>query len=106
MSETRGKKPASSSEVFAVLSLHAAEVRKFGVKKLGLFGSYARGTAVRGSDLDFLVEFEKSTFDGYMGLKFYLEGLFDTRVDLVVADAIKSRLRQSILAETKYVPGL
>jgi len=58
------------------------------------------------SDLDFVVEFEKKSFDGCMDLKFFLEDLFLCPVDLVIHDAIKLRLRETILKESVYVQGL
>lgn len=78
-----------------------------GVRRIGLFGSQARGEARETSDLDILVEFAPGgkTFDHYMDLKELLEGLFGTKVDLVVAEAIKARLRERILSETVYAPG-
>jgi hypothetical protein len=77
-----------------------------GVCSLGLFGSYRRGTATPESDMDFLVTLERSSFDDYMNLKFLLEDLFGCPIDLVVAHALKSRLRPYVLAEVAYVQGL
>jgi len=88
------------------LQEHQHEMRKLGVRRLGLFGSTVRGESSPSSDLDFLVELERNSFDAYMDLKFFLEELFQCRVDLVLADAIKPRLREGILKETAYVPGL
>jgi len=53
-----------------------------------------------------VVEFEKKSFDSYMDLKLFLEELFDRPVDLVLADAIKPRLRAAILREAIHAPGL
>ena len=58
------------------------------------------------SDLDFLVEFEKKSFDAYMDLKAFLETLFGCRVDLVLENAIKPRLRSTILNEALHAEGL
>ena len=82
------------------------KIRSFGVKRLGLFGSCARGEATQSSDLDFVVELEKKSFDAYMNLKDFLEELFGCKVDLVMKDAIKPRLREPILRETIYAQGL
>jgi uncharacterized protein len=75
---------------------------RFGVMKIGIFGSYARGGAGLQSDIDILVEFNSPTFDNYMDLKFYLEDLLKTPVDLVLNDALKKRLRPYITQEVVY----
>ncbi len=74
---------------------------KFGVKKLYIFGSYVRGEQTPESDIDILVEFEKGkkTFDNYMDLKFYLEDLFGKKVDLIIKEAVKPKLRKYIYSE-------
>jgi len=94
------------SSVLSELERKAEEIRRFGVRRLGLFGSAARGDNTSRSDLDFLVEFDQKSFDAYMGLKDFLEGLFACSVDLVIADTLKPRLRATILNETIYAPGL
>jgi len=75
----------SSASILSVIRAHRAELRRLGVRRLGLFGSAARGEATAASDLDFLVEFERKTFDAYMDVKELLERLFGRRIDLVVA---------------------
>ena len=89
----------SKERILASIREHRSDLRKFGVKKLGLFGSFVRGEQQANSDIDFIVEFDHKTFDAYMGLKQYLEGLLNCNVDLVLHDVIKSRLRSKILAE-------
>ena len=81
-------------------------LRKYGVKRIGLFGSYVRGTATAGSDIDFIVELERLTFRDYMGLALFLEDLFKKDVDLVTATSIKPRLKPYIEKEIEYVPNL
>lgn len=92
--------------VFETIERNIEAIRKFGVKRLGLFGSCARGEQGESSDLDFLVEFEYKSFDAYMDLKFFLEDLFDCHIDLVTTNAIRPELRAEILKETVYVPQL
>jgi predicted nucleotidyltransferase len=89
----------TTTEILSTLRGHRARFDELGVRRLGIFGSFARGEARPDSDLDVLVEFERTTFDGYMDLKFYLEDLFGRRVDLVLADRIKPLLRDRILSE-------
>ncbi len=93
-------------QVLKKLSEERDNIRRFGVRSLGLFGSVARGENSSASDLDMLVEFDHKSFDAYMDLKAYLEDLFGCPVDLVLADALKPRLREPILNETVHAPGL
>jgi len=74
---------------------------KYGVKNLYIFGSYVRGEQTPKSDIDILVEFEKGkkSFDNYMDLKFYLEDLFGKKVDLIIKEAVKPRLKKYIYEE-------
>ncbi len=94
-----------NTEVIQILRQHRDEIRRrFGVKSLAVFGSVARGEAGPGSDVDILVEFEgRATFDRYMGLKFFLEDLLGTRVDLVTRRALKPRMRPYVEREAVYV---
>lgn len=92
--------------ILKALETHSAELRKFGVRRIGLFGSHARGDGTPSSDMDFVVEFDNKTFDAYMDTREYLEKLFNRPVDLVMADAIKPRLVSKILLETVYAKGL
>ena len=95
----------SRDQVIKVVEQHFDAIRRYGVRRLGLFGSVARGRGNEESDLDFVVEFEKKSFDAYMELKAYLEELFGSSVDLVLVDSIKPRLKRAILAETIYAAG-
>lgn len=78
--------------------------REFGVHRIALFGSTARGEAHASSDLDLLVEFAGDpTFHGFMGLKLFLEDQLGRRVDLVTPDALKPRLRPIVEREAVHV---
>ena len=75
---------------------------RFGVRRIGIFGSRARGDATATSDIDVLVEMDKPTFGAYMDLKFMLEDLFACSVDLVLAESLKPRIRPIVLQEVDY----
>ena len=94
----------SREEALRRISANADRIRAFGVKRVALFGSMAREEHGSGSDVDILVEFErgKKTFDNYMDLKFFLESLSGRNVDLVLKEAIKPGLRDSILEGAVY----
>jgi len=76
--------------------------RRFTVRRIGVFGSFARGSAGPESDVDILVELAEPTFDHYMDLKFYLEEVLNRSVDLIMADTVKPRLRPIIEKEVVY----
>ncbi len=84
------------------------QIKGYGVKKIGLFGSYIRNEGKAKSDIDILVEFEKAqkTFDNYMDLKFFLEDLFKSKVDLVIVEAIKPDLKFYIMGSVRYASGV
>ena len=84
------------------LAQHRETLRqRFRVVRLAIFGSYARGTPHKRSDIDILVDFEPggATFDNYMELKFYLQKILQARVDLVMIDALRPELKAPILSE-------
>jgi len=92
-------------DALALLRQAEPELKKrFGVATIGIFGSFARGEERPGSDVDVLVTFRKGekSFDHYMGCKFYLEELFNRKVDLVMKGTIKKRLKPYILGEVVY----
>lgn len=73
----------------------------FHIREIGVFGSFIRGEQTESSDIDVLVEFEKGHKDlfNYMRLRYYLEELLGRKVDLVVKNAVKSRLRERVFSE-------
>ena len=89
----------------ALFKKNEHEIKKrFGVRKIGIFGSFARGEEREVSDIDVLVEFQENykTFDNYMDLKFLLEDLFGRKIDLVTIDALRPQLKDGILQEVIY----
>jgi predicted nucleotidyltransferase len=97
-----GSMPITRHEVLAKLELHEQELRRLGAKSLALFGSVARGEGTESSDIDLLVELQPKTFDAYMDVKLFLEKVLGRKVDLVLADAVKPRLRSVILEEAVH----
>ncbi len=92
------------------LEVHRPELeelcRRFGVRRLEIFGSAVRGESLAHSgDLDFLVEFACPNASGYadryFGLLESLEALFDRPVDLVVDSAIKNPYFREAVDKTK-----
>ncbi len=75
-------------------------LQRYGVKKVGLFGSYVRGKMREDSDIDILVEIEKdiSLFD-FVGIKLEIEETLERKIDLVEYSTIKPLLKERILNE-------
>ena len=95
-------------EIIKKLEENRERIKGYGVRRIGLFGSYARGEERQKSDIDILVEFEKGkkTFDNYMGLVLFLEDLLGLKVDLVIRENIKTLLKPHILKGVEYAKGL
>jgi uncharacterized protein len=90
--------------VISRIRKYRPHLTQLGVKSLALFGSIACGEAKPESDVDILVEFEgRATFDRFMDTKYYLEEVLGCRVDLVVPEAIKPRMKSAILQDLVYV---
>ena len=92
--------PLSRARVVQLLQAHRAEMDRFGVRSISIFGSVARDEAGDGSDVDVMVDFgPEPTFRGYMDLKFYLEDLFGTKVDVVTPGALLPGLEDAVSSE-------
>jgi len=95
----------SQQAILKTLEKYRPDIRRYKVKKIGLFGSFTKGTAHYHSDIDILVKFDEPTFDNYMDLKFLLEKLFHRKVDLVMEDNLKKELSY-VKKEAHYVRRL
>ncbi len=94
-------------EIKKILEKHKKELReKYGIREIGIFGSYLRGGAKKESDLDVLVEFYsdvKISLLDFVELENYLSDLLGVKVDLVERSALKPRIGKSILEEVVYL---
>jgi predicted nucleotidyltransferase len=91
----------SLEEIRVILREHLPELRRqYGVKSLGIFGSYTRGAAKKRSDLDILVEFDRiGTLLEYIKLEESLTELLGVKVDLVDRSTLKHGIKARILRE-------
>ncbi len=72
----------------------------YGVKEIGIFGSFVRGDTRKKSDLDVLVEFQNPiSLLEFIGLEEYLSARLGTKVDLVMKSALKPHIGKNILRE-------
>jgi len=93
-------------DLFTLLAKHQEQLKQFGVKRWGVFGSFARGQQNTRSDVDILVEFEqgKKSFDNFMHLAFFLEEQVGRRVELVTPESLSPHIGPHILREVEYAP--
>jgi predicted nucleotidyltransferase len=92
-------------EIKKILEEYKETLReKYGVKEIGIFGSYVRKETKRASDVDILVEFDR-TIDllEFISLEDHLKGILKVKVDLVMKDALKPRIGKCILREVVYI---
>lgn len=81
----------SRKEVIEILRERQAYLRgDFGVKKIGLFGSFAKGIEKESSDVDILIEFEKPIGLKFIELAEYIEKLLGRKVDILTMEGINS----------------
>ena len=90
-------------KALSALRAHRADIEAFGVSKLAIFGSVARGEDRDESDVDILVEFSAPVglFE-FVRLKRYLQDLLGRPVDLATPDALRDQMRPQILREAVY----
>ncbi len=95
----------TKTDLLALVVDHQQQLKAFGVKRLGIFGSFVRDQQNDESDVDVLVEFEpgRKTFDNFMHLAFYLEELFGRNVELLTPESLSPYLGPQILREVEYV---
>src|SRR5712692_1411848 len=95
----------NKEKVLSLIPTQQVRIKALGVKRLGLFGSFVHGEQRADSDIDLLVEFEpgQKTFDNFMQLSFFLEDLFNRKVELLTTESLSPYIGPHILQEVKYV---
>ena len=74
--------------------------KKYKVKEIGIFGSYARGEQKKTSDLDVLVKFDKNaTLFDFVELGDFLEEKLKIKVDIVSEGGVRKELKNNIMKE-------
>ena len=94
------------NQILFYLSSNKSRLEKdYHLKKIGVFGSIARGEQNNKSDIDLIVEFEDNTPDLYMvkqQLRDEIQAKFNLKVDICREKYIKPIFRNQILSETRY----
>jgi uncharacterized protein len=81
------------------------KLKSFGIKQLGLFGSFVRNQANDNSDIDILIVFEngKKNINNLLNAHAYLESLFGRKTELITEDSMSEYFKKSISNEIEYV---
>jgi len=100
-----GMEMSTLEEIKDIIQQHKEELKKdYGVKEIGIFGSYVRREQKNTSDVDILIELEKPVgFVKFLKLEKRISDLLGVRVDLVTKKALKPYIGQRILQEVQYV---
>jgi uncharacterized protein len=92
-------------KIIHIININKSEmIERFGVQKVGLFGSCVRGQENESSDIDILVSFNRDVdlFE-FIDLREYLESKLKARIDLVMEAALKPSIGNRIRSEVEYV---
>jgi len=93
------------NEVFDFLRSNRKAISSYGVKKIGLFGSFVRNSQTDASDIDILIEFEKEkeNYRNFIHLAYFLEDNLQRKIDLLTTDSLSPHIGPRILKEVEYV---
>ena len=92
--------------IIAALTSHKSELSKFGVRTIGLFGSYVRNEQSDQSDIDLLIDFEpgKENFDNFMAACDLFESFFQNKkIEVVTKNGLSPYIGPRILKDVLYV---
>ena len=96
----------TKDNILKTLRVHRLEFEKFGIRNVGLFGSYLRNEQSESSDIDLLIDFEpeKENFDNYMAVYDIFETIFkNEKVGIVTKNGLSKYIGSKILKEVFYV---
>jgi len=98
-------RPDHKSDIIQFLKSNKDAINAYGVKKIGLFGSFVRESQNKNSDIDLLVEFasDQLNYNNFIQLTYFLEDNLNTKIDLVTSDSLSPYIGPHILKEVEYV---
>jgi predicted nucleotidyltransferase len=94
----------TGEKIIEFLKAHKKKLKDdFGVTKIALFGSYARGQQTKESDIDVLVELKDVDFKKRFYLKEFLERQFNKTVEIGYFKSVRPYIWEKIEKEILYV---
>ena len=91
----------NKKDVINKIEKNKEEIKKLGIKEIGLFGSVLKGKQTSKSDIDIIVEFKISSFDNYANAIIFLEKILKKKVDLITKSSLRPELNY-IKKEAEY----
>ena len=100
------QKVQNKEMLFALIESNRMRIRDYGVRTIGLFGSFARNEQNDQSDVDLLVDVEtdKETYRNFISLAYYMEELLGRKVEVVTRNGLSPYIGPRILKEVQNVP--
>ena len=92
--------------ILETLKSNKPKLTKFGIRSVGLYGSFVRGEQSSESDIDLLIDFEpeKENFDNFMAVCDLFEKIFkDEKIEVVTKNGLSPYIGPKILNEVQYV---
>ena len=87
------KEPRTKQEIMQVLKKQLPYLQeKYGVQRIAVYGSFAKGNQTKKSDVDILVQLMKPLGLEFVELAYYLEKILKKKVDLATFDTLKRSL--------------
>jgi predicted nucleotidyltransferase len=96
----------TKNNILNTLKTNKLKLKKFGIRSVGLFGSYIHEEQSSGSDIDLLIDFEpeKENFDNFMAVCDFFEKIFkNEKVEIVTKNGLSPHIGPKILNEVQYV---
>lgn len=96
----------TKQNILRILRSRKTEFSKFGIRNIGLFGSYIRNEQLPNRDIDLLLDFEPEAenFDNFMAVYDLMEQLFKgEKIEVVTLNGLSPYIGPSILKEVQYV---
>ncbi len=96
---------ANKQQIIELLKENSDKLERFGVNRIGVFGSFVAGEQNEDSDVDLLVEFTKGqkNFRNFIGMATFTEDLLGRKVDLLTAQSLSPYIAPLIEKEIEYV---
>jgi len=97
----------TKNDIKKKIQKNSAILKNYHVNRIGIFGSYAKGTPSENSDIDLLVDFSETiTLFQYVHLADSMRNILNSGVDIVTLNGVKPYLKDSIMNEVEWIEGL